>query len=445
MPHISKIGRKSFGARLAFTLMYLLLGIGGITMIIPFMIWLSNSFKSNVDSQTLDLIPAYWHRQDILTKKYFEQQTNYDLTYFNALARSNVAKMIEAEVPAQATSQAECADYRYYLKGLPETYTTLGNRGLWNINPLTYGTHPVVYDYRRTVLAKYHTLSTVELQYSMPLGSEEQLNPPAENWFSRSFQPQTDDRMLDFLNFKELQPIDRLTPVPAESVWNNYLRTKIDADVKQVNHALGTNYTSVESAEMPARLPRGQAKLADAWLDCVQHDMPTWYVRTDASAIPAWCRFLDARYRHEIALYLDADARYRSRRVSAIPRFPCARSNRCAAIAVTIGEWTDFISTSAPAASLYLDTPEVRYRQFLHTRYPTLTALDSAYAAHYTCWEELYPPAIRVMTVECREHAAAIRWEFIIRNYRAVWAYMALHRHAFLNTSILSSCRCSSR
>ena len=436
MPHISKIGRRSLGARLTFALMYLLLGIGGITMIVPFMIWLSNSFKSNVDSQTLDLIPAYWYQQDMLAKKYFEQQTNYDLNYFNALARSNVSKLINTTVPAPAAA-SEATDYRDYLKSLPESYTTLVDRGPWSINPLTYGTHPAVLDYRKVVLGKYGSLAAIEKKYSMTLGSVEQLNPPAENWFARSYQPEIDVRLADFLDFKGRQPLERLVPVPAESIWNTYLRTKVNADVAAVNAELGTNYATVDSAEMPPRVPQGNAKLAAAWGECLRNDIPIWYIRADETAWPAWQRFLAARYQDTISLYTGAHKVFSTASYQRFADIPLPRETPPRGDMVTIGEWNDFVGTSAPLGSLYLDTPETRYRQYLQHKYATVEAVNKAYGTQYARWAQLFPPALRVMAAYCRTHAGNIRGQFILRNYQAVWSYMALHGHAFLNTIVL--------
>lgn len=436
MPHISKIGRKSLGARLAFLVMYVLLGIGGITMIIPFMIWVSNSFKSNVDSQTLDVLPAYWFHHDILVKKYLEQQTNYDLTFYNALARENAAKMIEATVPQPATA-SECQDYREFVKSLPENYTTLVDRGPWSISPLTYGTHPVVIDYRKMVLDKYRTLTEAETKYSVPLPTLEQLTPPAENWIARTYQPQVDLRMADFFDFKKSQPVERVVPVPAESIWNTYLRTKINADVKEVNKALGAKYNSIDSAPLPAWLPAGNAVLAEKWTDCIKHDMPTWYVRADNTAAGAWAQFLTERYLGDVRNYNKAHTDYTEKRYANFAQIPLPKEIAVRGDAVTIGEWNDFVGTSAPARSLYLDTPEVRYRQYLQKKYKNPAEVGETYGQQFTSWSQLYPPATRVMARECQVHEGEIRKEFTVRNYRAVWGYMALHGSAFVNTIIL--------
>ena len=104
MPHISTIGRRSWSARLAFLIMYIALILGGLTMVVPFLVMVSSSFKSSVDGQKYDLVPAYWHNLHMLTLKYLEQKTDYELPLFLLVARSNVPKLEDYTPPAPANA-----------------------------------------------------------------------------------------------------------------------------------------------------------------------------------------------------------------------------------------------------------------------------------------------------------------------------------------------------
>ena len=74
MPIISNIGRRSTRIRIVFGLMFTVLTIGSVTMIYPFLMMLSGSFKSEADSEGLSVIPAYWFDDDILYQKYVESR-----------------------------------------------------------------------------------------------------------------------------------------------------------------------------------------------------------------------------------------------------------------------------------------------------------------------------------------------------------------------------------
>lgn len=60
MPVISLIGRRSLHIRLVLLTMYVLLTLGAVTMVYPFLLMISGSFKSEVDTESFNMVPAYW-------------------------------------------------------------------------------------------------------------------------------------------------------------------------------------------------------------------------------------------------------------------------------------------------------------------------------------------------------------------------------------------------
>ncbi|MHB0939849.1 MAG: carbohydrate ABC transporter permease [Armatimonadota bacterium] len=436
MPLISKIGRRSAPAVLAFSLMYLVLIIGGITMVVPFLVMLANSFKSNVDKQDyFDLFPKYWTDRRMLTLKYLEQQTNYDLNFFNEVARANEPKLEDFNPPAEGASAVEVADYREFVKALPPTYTELVNRGPeQDLLAAQYGTHPALIDYRNYLMApeKYGSLAGVMDKYNAIYADQEQLLPPVETWFNRAYQPEANLRLRDFLDFKAQQPVDRIMPIPAESIWNRYLRLKFGIKPTDVNPKLGTNYASVDTAPLSLQKPAGSKELVAAWEDCVRNDMPIWFVRADESARPIWKEFLKKRFQNNFALYRKAhpETTYTSFEQIPLPAETPLYDG------VAMGEWSDFITKTIPADSIRLDTPEQRYREFLLKKYRTVTAVNQAYGTDYQDVAGIYLPSLRVMVTEVQTNGKAIRGEFTIRNYRTVFNYLLLHGRAFFNTAV---------
>ena len=436
MPLISKIGRRSAPAVMAFSLMYLVLIIGGITMVVPFLVMLANSFKSNVDKQDyFDLFPRYWTDQHMLTLKYLEQQTNYDLNFFNEVARTNEPKLEDYMPPASGANAAEVADYREFVKGLPATYTELVNRGPeHDLLAAQYGTHLSLIDYRKYLMApdKYGSLQGVMEKYNAIYADQEQLLPPVETWFNRAYQPEANLRLRDFLDFKQTQPIDRIMPIPAESIWNRYLRLKFGIKPEDVNPKLGTKYDSVDTAPIILQQPAGSKALVAAWEDCVRNDMPIWFVRADQSARPVWTQFLRDRFQNNFALYKKAhpDTPYTGFTEVPLPDETPLYDG------VAMGEWSDFITKTIPLGAIRLDTPEQRYRDFLKTKYGTLEAVNQAYGTEYGDFAGIYLPSVRVMVAEIESNGKAIRNEFTVRNYRTVFNYLLLHGRAFFNTAV---------
>ena len=63
-------------ARILKYSIHFVLVVGALTMIYPFLLMISFSFKSNVDSTSLDLIPAFTYNDKALYKKYIESRYN---------------------------------------------------------------------------------------------------------------------------------------------------------------------------------------------------------------------------------------------------------------------------------------------------------------------------------------------------------------------------------
>jgi len=430
MPHLSKIGRKALHARFLVMGIYLLLTLGGVTMVAPFMMWVSASMTSEVDSKEMQLIPAYWRRQEMLLRKYCELQANFDIATYQLIARDDKPDFATMNPPAEANPR-EAKDFREYLKRLPRTYTILGSAGpIQSTLRPKYGLVPSIEAYRRLLMTKYRTLDGINDAYKTSESDLTKIVPPAETWWGRLFQPEFDRRFTEFLDFKQRQPLSLRYPAPAEGVWASYLNSRIGTDVKKVNATLGTRYASVYAAVLPARLPAGNPALAKAWEECLRSDMGLWYIRMTPSAMPAWHQFLRERYLDDIGLY----NRAHETTLSEFEAVPLPKE--CPRDIAGMGEWNDFIARSAPIGSFRLDTPESRYRDFLRAKYHDVATVNATYGTEYNGWEEILPPTAKVWAADCRANAGAIRWAFVTRNYRTALSYMVTQGRAFFNTLV---------
>src|ERR1035437_10101634 len=70
MSLVSVVGRRSLRVRLLLLGMYLLLGVGSITMIYPFALMVSVATMGKADYEDFNLVPAYLTSRGDLFKKY---------------------------------------------------------------------------------------------------------------------------------------------------------------------------------------------------------------------------------------------------------------------------------------------------------------------------------------------------------------------------------------
>ena len=77
MPIISRIGMKSTRIRIICGIIYIVLGLGGVTMVYPLMLMLAGSTKSEADSHLITPYPEFWFNDTILFRKYCEAEIQH--------------------------------------------------------------------------------------------------------------------------------------------------------------------------------------------------------------------------------------------------------------------------------------------------------------------------------------------------------------------------------
>ena len=70
MPLVGKVGRKSPRARIAQAVVYVLLTVGALTTVYPFLFMVSTGFKGPTDQNDNRMVPAYWSDDSALLVKY---------------------------------------------------------------------------------------------------------------------------------------------------------------------------------------------------------------------------------------------------------------------------------------------------------------------------------------------------------------------------------------
>ena len=90
MALISKVGRRSLPVRILITSLYVILSVGAVTMVYPFLLMVSGSFKSNVDQDDFDIFPAFVYDTTVLYRKHLECKYN------NAISEYGMTNRIKA-------------------------------------------------------------------------------------------------------------------------------------------------------------------------------------------------------------------------------------------------------------------------------------------------------------------------------------------------------------
>ena len=90
MPIILKSEKRQSRTRIVHIVLYTMLALGAVTMVYPFLLMTSGSFKSKVDVQDLSIIPKYFYKDEVLFKKYVEAKYNESIAEYSSATGDEV-------------------------------------------------------------------------------------------------------------------------------------------------------------------------------------------------------------------------------------------------------------------------------------------------------------------------------------------------------------------
>ena len=115
MSIIGRVGRQSFKVRALNASLHIILLLGSVTMVYPFLLMISSSFKSAVDSTRLDLVPRYVYRDGALYQKYLESRYNEESSRLMDNYPGGWIAFSEVELPSDG-NPAVYEDWKRFLR-----------------------------------------------------------------------------------------------------------------------------------------------------------------------------------------------------------------------------------------------------------------------------------------------------------------------------------------
>jgi len=426
MPHLPVVGRRALKTRLFIFALYLVLSLGAATMVIPFLIMISTSFTSQVDSQDFTVVPRYWYDDTALYRKYVESHYNEDILLYNQTLSTEYPDFKALEPPS-SVNEAWVKDWLEFKRTLPQTYLLVAHaysiaRGKISLEG--------AFKYRQFLAQRYdHRIELYNIAYRESRDYFDQ-QVPHEQWHLRTYQPLRDRKYRELMEFKATLPERFLFAAPVEGMYREFLKTKYDAEPQTFERRYGIRLKAFADLRLSARLPQNPKMAAD-WSEYVRNEIPFHYVAVEPAARPAFQTFMRARYHGDLALYNKNYGAHLTdwsqlRLPQETPTEGFAES-----------DWAEFIHTAVPLEYVHLRTPETLYREWLRARYRTVAALNRKYGTRFASFEDVAVPVEQTNWWTMQRDKAEIRKEFIVRNYRDVLIYITIHGRALWNTFFL--------
>ena len=101
MSVVLKTERKSLKSILLYILLYLILSIGGLTMIYPFLLMFSGFFSSKIDANEFKIIPSFLVNEEVLYQKYISSKYNENFQDYLTINNNSALNFSSIQSPSE--------------------------------------------------------------------------------------------------------------------------------------------------------------------------------------------------------------------------------------------------------------------------------------------------------------------------------------------------------
>ncbi len=411
---------------------YLVLSVGAITMVYPFLVMLSTAVKSAVDVNDYAVVPKYLYDKGALFSKYAEIKFAGDIDAVNGYYRADFSKLETITAP-QTTKLTPgqtvlVGDWNDFIKTLPMTYKQA------NYGPIS-GTSNcpsrLLDEYRSWLVKRFdNNIDALNKAYQEENTGFETVFAPFERTDQREWLPEKSTKMKEWQTFVSSLPIDFLRVVGCEQLFTKFLKEdKYDTDIKALNTAYGTHYKAFTDVHLTPDMPANPKARPD-WEEFTRTILPFRFMTVTLTAEPGYRTYLSKRYLGNIA---ELNRIYKTKYTS-FAQIPLPKALPETGTPLT--DWMEFISKECPVTAIHALNAENLFRNFVIKKYVTVDAANKSYGMKMSNILELDAPySLADWDYVSRNHGYLIR-HFLTRNQSTVFGYMVLHGRAVLNTII---------
>lgn len=407
MPVILQSEKKQTSSRLIYLLLYMILAVGSVSMVYPFLLMASGSFKSRLDVQDLDIIPRYWHDDSMLYRKYIESKYNEAPQEYNDASGNNVRNFRQVDLPE--TSPALLEDWVDFVA---TSELPLG----WFLTAFGPTSDGKIIQNNERAFRNYVTelcggdLAVFQERFEEPLESWFFLKFPPERLTDRKYQLGGSGLIQAFYEFKDTLELKDRIYVSCDSAFRKYLKLSWNGK--------GGDF-------LP---PRSNGA---AWENYVRTFLHPQFILVEESYRPSWSLFLKEKYKdlsYLNKLYSDSYSNF-----SEVP-FPVDKLTASS----HLSDFLLFISNpeKCPKEALVLDTPEIRWREYLNSKYGNASSLSASFGKEFENLNKVGMPQELVDLEHVLKNESTIRWGFISNNYLMVLEYILYYGSGIKNTLI---------
>ncbi len=263
MSLVGRVGRNRLRARFATFVLYVLLSLGAVSMIYPFLLMLATGFKGPTDQNDNRLIPAFWSDHKEMLTKYLEDKYSGSTSFISA-TRTGPSAPIDV-------MQA----YRSFLASLPNEFWLAGFR-----TPPNAVTGKLTMRYQSWLRTRFRDIGELNRAYIEENVAFQGVSPPSELLDRRNWKPLPGQKQDDWQIFKRTLPPEFRLPILKRRLFQEFLRSRTENQIDR----------------LPTEVRRGAADYEHVpiienghlWRDFVENSLPARF--TTLAAEDLWQR-----------------------------------------------------------------------------------------------------------------------------------------------------------
>ena len=418
MPLISVVGRRSPKMRLTIALLYLILSAGAVTTVYPFLVMIGSSVTSDYDQNDYSIVPAYLHKTAPLFAKYAEDKYGGDPAVISSTYDHPFATLQDVTLPPPDRAN-RAAEWQKFFAALPSQFKQAGFMG----KGTAYTPSSLLDRYHSYLNERFHgDIAALDKAYTEEDTSFLSVFPPFEQPTKHTWLPDAGRKTREWREFESGLGADWFRPVLADPLYGAWLKEEqYSGKIADLNAAWGSSYKDFTQVGLPERAIGNAARRRD-WETFVRTKLPLPFCVVAPQAAGAYRAFLRQRYHGNISEYNKAHGSAEA----GFEGLPLPQVETLPPSGPPLLDWLDFLKLSAPSAALSVDTLENRYRAWSVSQYG-LSLADAA---------ALRPPVWQSDALYASAHAGSLREDFLTRNYRLVFDYVALHGRSMFTTIV---------
>ncbi len=407
MSIISAVGRKSARVRLLNLAIHTILILGAVTMVYPFLLMVSSSLKSNVDSNRLSLLPRFLHDDTALFSKYLESRYNEESSRLADNYAGRYLAFTETELP-ELPNPALDKDWREFIALHPQ-----GVYDYYVAEHYGRGVYPLNQRRIRKLLRQENgnDLAAFNRKYSTGAQNWEQIVVEEKEILGRNYISTPDGYLGRFRIFKQgIEERHRIYANLDGSFVQMELAPVFGGNLAACNDSLGTDFNSWQEISLSATCPPETDPLRPFWLRYVRKALNIHHLNLEDTADAAFQQLLRSKYSGIGMLNATWHTDYRDISEVRIPdQIPDAGA--------LVEDLSYFVENLAAPEDIRVRNIGNEFRDFLSAKYGSVGRLNRSMQLGYPDWERVPLSA----AYPASNLAQAADWAFFARTKGLQW------------------------